>query len=55
MKQRSLCSSYEIIMTLRCLIEEAYAQGDLPAALVLSRKMDGIQLLHWETPLPQVS
>lgn len=55
MKQRSLRSSYEIIMTLRCQIEEAYEQNDLPAALALSRKMDEIQLLHWETPLPQVS
>ena len=55
MKQLSLRSSYEIIMILRCQIEEAYAQGDLLTALALSRKMDEIQLRRWKAPLPQVS
>ena len=55
MKQFSLRLSYEIIMTLRCQIEEAYEQNNLPVALALSRKMDEIQLRRWEAPLSQVS
>ena len=53
MEKRSSPSTCVMIMTLRRQIEEAYAQGILPAALALSRQMDGIQLRHWQTPVSQ--
>ncbi len=53
MNKRPLPSACAMIMTLRRQIEEAYAQGDLPTALALSRQMDGVQLRHWQTPVSQ--
>ena len=52
MKHRS---SYEIIMTLRCQIEEAYAQSNLPVALTMSRQLDSIQLQQWAASLTRAS
>ena len=54
MEQRSTLSSFEMITSLRRRLEEAYSQDDFTEAQVLSRQMDGIQLLRWKDACPEI-
>ena len=51
MEQRSPLTARILIIALRSQIEEAFARGDLPTALALSRQMDSIQVQRWERQL----
>ncbi len=55
MEQLATLSPYEMIMTLRRQLEEAYDQGSVPVLRELSRRMDDIQLRHWEAQIAQAS
>ena len=55
MEQHPTLSSCEMIMILRRQLEEAYEQGSVPVLRELSRRMDDIQLRHWEAQIAQVS
>lgn len=55
MEQHPALSPCEMILILRRQLEEAYEQGCLPVMWELSRRIDGIQLLHWEAQLFQAS
>lgn len=55
MEQFSTLCSCEMIKILRCRLEEAFDQGDYPAAQALSRQMDDIQLHHWAAVLAPAS
>ena len=55
MEQFSTLCPCEMIKILRCRLEEAFDQGDYPAAQALSRQMDDIQLRHWEAQIAQAS
>ncbi len=43
------------IMILRSQLEDAFSRGDLAAAQILSRQIDGMQLLQWRSALARAS
>ncbi|MBR4539968.1 MAG: hypothetical protein IKO52_14160 [Clostridia bacterium] len=55
MEQHVTLSPCEMIMILRRQLEEAYDQGSVPVLRELSRRMDDIQLRHWEAQIAQAS
>ena len=55
MEQHATFSPCEMIMILRLQLEEAYEQGSVPVLRELSRRMDDIQLRHWEAQIAQAS
>ena len=55
MEQCATLSPCEMIMILRRQLEEAYEQGSVSVLRELSRRMDDIQLRHWESQFPQAS
>ncbi len=55
MEQRPTLSPCEMITILRRQLEEAYEQGSVPVLRELSRRMDHIQLRHWETQIAEGS
>ena len=55
MKQYAKLSPGETITILRSQLEEAYDRGCLPVIRELSRRMDEIQLRHWQAQLSRAS
>ncbi len=55
MEQLPTLSPCETIMILRRQLEESYEQGCLPIMRELSRRIDDIQLRHWEAQIAQGS
>ena len=55
MEQHPTLSPCDMIMILRRQLEEAYEQGSVPVMRELSRRLDDIQLRHWEAQLAQAS